>query len=54
LASNVARAELFKLWIYDRAVPERDSLSFLGDMQVLGDVTIALPAGDAGKYFMLA
>ena len=31
-----------------------DTHSFLGDMQLLGDVAIALPTGDAGKDFMLA
>ena len=31
-----------------------DAHGFLGDMQLLRDVTIALPAGNAGKYFMLA
>ncbi len=31
-----------------------DAHGFLGDTQLLGDVTVALPTRDAGKYFMLA
>ena len=31
-----------------------DAHRFLSDTQLLGNVTVALPTCDAGKYFMLA